>query len=63
MQKEFNGKNQVKARNINKKSTSSYDIKTKQVEYKKTTPKINNTKIESTKIVTHSNDENEWESF
>jgi methyl-accepting chemotaxis protein len=61
--KEFNGKNQVKARNINKKSTSSYDIKTKQVEYKKTTPKINNTKIESTKIVTHSNDENEWESF
>jgi methyl-accepting chemotaxis protein len=57
--KEFKGKNEVKARDVNIKSNSSYDIKTNQVVHKKTEHKP--TKQE-TKIVSNKSDD-EWESF
>jgi methyl-accepting chemotaxis protein len=57
--KEFKGKNEVKARDVNIKSNSSYDMKTNQVVHKKTEHKP--TKQE-TKIVSNKSDD-EWESF
>ena len=61
--KEFNGKNEVKAKNINIKSDSSYDIKTNQIVHKKVEHKPtlqNNSKIVPSN---KSSDNNEWESF
>ena len=58
--KEFKGKNEVKAKAMNLKSSSSFDIKTNQVVHKKV--KSDKVKTES-KIVSHKSDDNEWESF
>ncbi len=58
--KEFIGKNEVKARNINIKANSFQDVKTTQVTHKKIEKKP--TKQE-TKVVSNKSDDNEWESF
>ncbi len=61
--KEFKGKNEVKAKAMNLKSSSSFDIKTNQVVHKKV--KSDKVKTE-TKIVSNKSnksDDNEWESF
>jgi methyl-accepting chemotaxis protein len=56
-EKEFKGKNEVKAKKMNTKSSSSYDIKTNQVIHKKATPSNN-------KIVQNKTDNGDsWESF
>jgi methyl-accepting chemotaxis protein len=57
--KEFKGKNEVKARDVNIKSNSSYDMKTNQVVHKKTEHKPIK---QETKIVSNKS-EDEWESF
>ena len=63
--KEFNGKNEVKARNINVKSNSSYNVQTNHVTHKKTEHKtVAHKQVkEDTKIVSNKSDDNEWESF
>ena len=63
--KEFNGKNEVKARNINVKSNSSYNVQTNHVTHKKTEHKtVAHKQVkEETKIVSNKSDDNEWESF
>ena len=60
--KEFKGKNEVKAKNIDLKHDSSYDIKTNQVIHKKIPTQI---KLENKKQKIESNisKEDEWESF
>jgi methyl-accepting chemotaxis protein len=57
--KEFIGKNEVRAKNINVKSNSSYDIKTTQVIHKKAEHKPIK---KETKVVSNKSD-GEWESF
>ncbi len=63
--KEFNGKNEVKARNINVKSNSSYNVQTNHVTHKKKEHKtVAHKQVkEDTKIVSNKSDDNEWESF
>ena len=63
--KEFNGKNEVKARNMNVKSNSSYNVQTNHVTHKKTEHKTvaHKPAKEETKIVSNKSDDNEWESF
>jgi methyl-accepting chemotaxis protein len=60
--KEFHGKETVKAKSINLKHDSSYDIKTNQVVHKKTETTFNSKKVD-TKITSNKNDDSEWESF
>ena len=63
--KQFKGKNEVKARNINVKSNSSYNVQTNHVTHKKTEHKtVAHKQVkEDTKIVSNKSDDNEWESF
>ena len=63
--KQFKGKNEVKARNINVKSNSSYNVQTNHVTHKKTEHKtVAHKQVkEETKIVSNKSDDNEWESF
>ena len=63
--KEFNGKNEVKARNMNVKSNSSYNVQTNTITHKKTEHKtVAHKQVkEDTKIVSNKSDDNEWESF
>ncbi len=58
--KEFIGKNEVKAKIMNKKTNSSYDVKANQVIHKKTEHKPIK---QETKIASNKSDDNEWESF
>ncbi len=58
--KEFIGKNEVKAKNINVKANSSYDVKSTQSTHKKTQHKPVK---QETKIASNKSDDNEWESF
>ncbi|MDD2887285.1 MAG: methyl-accepting chemotaxis protein [Aliarcobacter sp.] len=58
--KEFVGKNEVKAKNINVKSNSSYEVKNKSVIHKKIEEKV---KKQETKISTNKSNDGEWESF
>ena len=60
--KEFNGKNKVKAKSLNIKKDSFYDIKTNEVVYQKAPQKTTTTKV-SAKTITPSNNNDEWESF
>ena len=66
--KEFRGKNEVKAKEINLKSNSSYDIKTNQVVHKKTSTPVKS-KIEhkvenkNQKIESNILKDDDWESF
>ena len=66
--KEFKGKNEVKAKEINLKSNSSYDIKTNQVVHKKVSTPVKS-KIEhkvenkNQKIESTTSKDDEWESF
>ena len=66
--KEFKGKNEVKAKEINLKSNSSYDIKTNQVVHKKTSTPVKS-KIEhkvenkNQKIESTVSKDDDWESF
>jgi methyl-accepting chemotaxis protein len=61
--KEFHGKDSVKAKTMNLKHDSSYDIKTNQVVHKKIKTSFTPKKIE-TKIVPDKNsDDGDWESF
>ena len=62
--KEFKGKNEVKARDVNVKSNSSYDIKTNQVVHTKSDHKnvVHKPTKQETKIVSNKSDD-EWESF
>ena len=66
--KEFRGKNEVKAKEINLKSNSSYDIKTNQVVHKKTSTPVKS-KIEhkvenkNQKIESTVSKDDDWESF
>ncbi len=60
-EKEFKGKNNVKARNVNVKENSSYDIKTNQVIHKKV--EHNKPIKQETKVVSNKSDDTEWESF
>ena len=64
-EKEFNGKNEVKARNMNVKSNSSYNVQTNTITHKKTEHKTvaHKPAKEETKIVSNKSDDNEWESF
>ncbi len=59
-EKEFKGKNEARAKNINIKSNSSYDLKPTQVVHKKTEHKAVK---QETKVVSKKSDDNEWESF
>ncbi len=61
--KEFAGKNEVKARNINVKADSSYEVKTAQVVHKKKESPKSTSKISTTKTVSNNKDDSEWESF
>ncbi len=64
--KEFIGKNEVKAKNMNIKantSTSSYSSKTSNQAKRSNSKVVSHTKIEATKTVTSKNDSDEWESF
>ena len=63
--KEFRGKNEVKAKEINLKSNSSYDIKTNQVVHKKASTSIQtNVQNKNQKIESNiSKKDDEWESF
>ena len=56
--KEFIGKNEVKAKNMNLKPSSSYEVKSSHTTYKKTP-----SKTEATKKIAPKNDNDEWESF
>ena len=58
--KEFIGKNEVKAKNINVKANSSYDVKSTQSTHKKIQHKPVK---QETKIASKKSDDNEWESF
>jgi methyl-accepting chemotaxis protein len=58
--KEFEGKKDVKAKKMNLKSNSSFDIKTNQVVHKKVEQK---TKKQETKVVSNKSSDGEWESF
>ena len=66
--KEFKGKNEVKAKEMNLKSNSSYDIKTNQVVHKKVSTPVKS-KIEhkfenkNQKIESNTSKDDEWESF
>ena len=64
-EKEFKGKNDVKARNVNVKENSSYDIKTNQVIHKKVEHKnvVHKPIKQETKVVSNKSDDTEWESF
>ena len=57
--KEFTGKNEVKAKNINVKGSSSYSVNTNPIAHKK----VSNNSTSHSKVVTPSNDKDEWESF
>ncbi len=59
-EKEFKGKNEVRAKNINVKANSSYDVKPTQSVHKKTEHKAVK---QETKVVSNKSDDNEWESF
>ena len=59
-EKEFKGKNEVRAKNINVKANSSYDVKPTQAVHKKTEHKAVK---QETKVVSNKSDDNEWESF
>ena len=59
-EKEFKGKNEAKAKNINVKANSSYDVKPTQVAHKRTEHKPVK---QETKIASNKSDDNEWESF
>jgi methyl-accepting chemotaxis protein len=61
-EKEFLGKNEVKAKEMNLKHDSSYDISTNQVIHKKIETTFNSKKVD-TKITSNKNDDSEWESF
>ena len=60
--KEFEGKNEVKAKSLNIKKDSSYNVKTNEVVYQKAPQKTTTTKV-SAKTITPSNNNDEWESF
>ena len=60
--KEFEGKNEVKAKSLNIKKDSSYNVKTNEVVYQKAPQKTATTKV-SAKTITPSNNNDEWESF
>jgi methyl-accepting chemotaxis protein len=66
-EKEFHGKNEVKAKDMHLKNDSSYDIKTNQVIHKKEpikhTPIKHSPVKNETKVVSSKTDDNEWESF
>jgi methyl-accepting chemotaxis protein len=59
-EKEFKGKNEARAKNINIKSNSSYDVKPTQVIHKKIEHKA---VTQETKVVSKKSDDNEWDSF
>ena len=59
--KEFAGKNEVKAKSVNKKSNTSSNLKTTQVIHKKKEALKSDSKISAMK--TASTNDNEWESF
>ena len=61
--KEFAGKNEVKAKTVNKKSDSSYNVKTNQVIHKKKETPKSNPKISPVKTASNDHNDNEWESF
>ena len=61
--KEFIGKNEVKAKNMNLKPSSSYEVKSSHTTHKKTHSKTTFTKTEATKKIAPKNDNDEWESF
>ena len=58
--KEFEGKDSVKARNMNTKANSSYEVKTTQSLHKNIEKKPIK---QETKIVSNKSDDTEWESF
>jgi methyl-accepting chemotaxis protein len=58
--KEFIGKNEVKGKNINIKSNSSSETKTKPVIHKNTAVKVMQ---KETKIISNKSNDAEWESF
>ena len=58
--KEFEGKDSVKARNMNTKANSSYEVKTTQSLHKNIEKKHIK---QETKIVSNKSDDTEWESF
>ena len=60
--KEFEGKNEVKAKSLNIKKDSSYNVKTNEVVYQKAPQKTATTKV-AAKTITPSNNNDEWESF
>ena len=60
--KEFEGKNEVKAKSLNIKKDSSYNVKTNEVIYQKAPQKTATTKV-AAKTITPSNNNDEWESF
>ena len=60
--KEFEGKNEVKAKSLNIEKDSSYNVKTNEVVYQKAPQKTTTTKV-SAKTITPSNNNDEWESF
>ena len=61
--KEFIGKKEVKAKNMNLGSAPSHNIKSTYQAPKKAPVKSTYTKTEPHKIVTPKNDNDEWESF
>jgi methyl-accepting chemotaxis protein len=63
-EKEFLGKNEAKAKEMNLKHDSSYDISTNQVVHKKATKPVQ-TKVENTnqKVESNISKNDEWESF
>ena len=62
--KEFRGKNEVKSKEMNLKTNSSYDIRTNQVVHKKVSTPVK-TKVENKnqKIESNTSKEDDWESF
>ena len=63
--KEFNGKNEVKAKEMNLKHDSSYDIRTNEVVHKKTSTPVKNQAVSKNQKVESniSKKDYEWESF